>query len=405
MNRKSVSVFALVFLLSSSAWGQPRNAEGCYVGPGLAATLLFPYFEVDLGDPLGVGTLLSINNGGGGGDLVRLVAWTDWGIPTLAFDIYLKPFDVETINVGDLFNGNIPSTGGGADLSSFSGCDVHPPSHNNPSLSLNDQAQLKADHVGLEGPVFPESCVGAPHPDMIARGYITVDVVRQCSGIESGNTGGVLVSPASPSYFTDGGGAPGVAEAANVLWGDLIYVDSNNKAAQGSEAIPIWANPTKFVGADHFTFYGRFSGWDGRDERVPLPSRWNQRFLNGGPFAGGADLIVWRDPGVQVSSVTCGTTPPPFPLKDSSSVGDLDGNSMGLAGNIHFPLATQRVSVDSLGLPFTFGWLQLSFVASSIGVTGSHQAWVQPSLNASGLYSANFNGTPTEFLCNTDPTP
>ncbi len=404
MNRKFFAILALVFLLPAVASGQPQNAEGCYVGPGLAATLLFPYFEVDLGDPLGVGTLLSINNGGGGGELVRLVVWSDWGIPTLAFDLYLKPFDVETINVGDLFNGNIPSTGAGVDLNGIPGCTNNPTSHNNPALSAVEQAQLRADHLGQEGPILT-SCAGASHGDSIGRGYITVDVVQQCGGIESGMSGRPSISPVSPTYFAEGGGLPGVADTANILWGDIIYVDSNNKSAQGSEAVPIWANPAQFVGTDRFTFYGRYNNWDGRDERVPLPSRWNQRFLNGGPFAGGADLIVWRDTGRAPFLQTCGGVPTPFPLKDKTFVSDLDGNGSSLAGDTHFPLAPQRVSIDSLGLPFTFGWLQISFNASSIGASGSHQAWVQPSLNASGLYSANFNGTPTEFLCSTDPTP
>ncbi len=404
MKRNVVAAFALVLLCSSVAWGQPRNADGCYVGPGLAATLLFPYFEVDLGDPLGVGTLLSINNGGGGGELVRVVVWTDWAIPTLAFDIYLKPFDVETINVGDLFNGNIPSTGVGVDLSGVPGCTNDPPSHNNPALSNAEQEQMKADHTGQQGPIFT-SCAGASHSDSIARGYITVDVVGQCGGIEAGTSGRPSITPVSSTYFNEGGGLPGVAVTANILWGDVVYVDANNKSAQGSEAVPIWANPARFVGTDRFTFYGRYSNWDGRDERVPLPTHWNQRFLNGGPFAGGADLIVWRDTGRSPFLLPCGSVPTPFPLKDSTFVSDLDGNGMTLAGDTHFPLATQRVSIDSLGLPFTFGWLQLKFDADNIGVGGSNQAWVQPSLNASGLYSANFNGTPVKFLCDADPTP
>ena len=39
--------------------------------------------------------------------------WTDWGIPTMAFDIYLKGFDVQTINVRSLLDGLVPVTGVG----------------------------------------------------------------------------------------------------------------------------------------------------------------------------------------------------------------------------------------------------------------------------------------------------
>ncbi len=403
MKRSVCTVLVCCFLLSSTvALGQPFRGEGCTIGPGYAATLLFPYFEVDLDDPLGVGTLLSIGNGRGGDALTRLVVWTDWGIPTLAFDVFIPALGIETINVGDLFAGNLPSTGAGEDSSGIPGCLLNPPSHNNPILTTDQRLQVRADHLGLRGPLR-STCAGASHGDSIARGYITVDVVRECSGIEASEP---AVSPAAAAiYFTEGGGAPGVASDLNTLWGDIIYVDTRNNSAQGSEAIPIWANPTLFVGADRFTFYGRFSGWDGRDERVPLPSVWDQRFLNGGPFAGGADLIVWRDPGQGTSPVACGSVPSAFPLKDLTFLCDYAGDCSALAGDRNFPLATQRVSISSLGITLDFGYLELSFDPLTIGGNTGHQAWVQPSLKAGSLFSANFNGTPRNFLCNTDPTP
>ena len=39
-----------------------------------------------------------------------MVRWTDWGVPTLAFDIYLTGYDVQTLNLRDLFAGNLPMT-------------------------------------------------------------------------------------------------------------------------------------------------------------------------------------------------------------------------------------------------------------------------------------------------------
>ena len=59
--------------------------------------------------------------------------------------------------------------------------------------------------------------------------------------------------------------------------------------------------------------------------------------------------------------------------------------------NDSFPAATQRVSVASLSIPFSFGWAQVG--------TASSQMWVQPTLRASGLYSASWNGTPIQFNC------
>ena len=397
MTRKLVLVLLLTCsLFAVTASAQPFDAADCYVGPGLAATLLFPYFEVDLANPQGVGTLLSINNGLNTGGLVRVVFWTDWGLPTAAFDIYIEGFGVETINVVDVLSGNIPSTGSGVDLSGFEFCDILPPFHSNPAVTGDEQAQLVADHTGQAGPIFAD-CAGSPQGDQIARGYITVDVVDECSGVEGTDAFFSPVNTSTP-YFADGGSTDGIAIATNRLWGDIIYVDFTNNSAQGTEAIPVWANPTLFSDTDIFTFYGRFSAWDGRDERVPLPSIWDQRFLNGGPFAGGADLIVWRDPGSVTGPADCGMQPPEFPLSDDSFAFEFDGTLVGLASGDNYPLTTQRVSVDSLGIPFSFGWLQVQFSPAG-------QGWIQPSLNSASLFSANFNGTPADFLCDQDPTP
>lgn len=405
MIRTLVPVALALVLLVPQVSAQPFAAGACYVGPGLAATLLFPYFEVDLGNPLGAATLISINNGLSDPGLARAVLWTDWGNPTVAFDIYLDGFDVQTINLADVFSGNIPSTGEGVDLSAFDFCDALPPSHAMPVLSADERAQLAADHTGVPGPIFAD-CAGSVQADGIARGYITVDVVDECSGVEGSEPVFTPATAAGPfPYFVNGGSGDGVAIATNRLWGDIVYVNFSESSAQGTEAIPIWANPAEFTGTDIFTFYGRFSGWDGRDERVPLPAVWDQRFLNGGPFAGGADLIVWRDPGSPPQTVACGGEPSAFPLLDTTEVWDEEANSVMLGSNENFPLATQRKNIDSLGIPFTFGWAQLLFAPLFDPSVSWGQAWVQPALRASGIFSANFNGTPVIFLCSEDPTP
>ena len=59
----------------------------CRIGNQPAATLLIPYFEVDLGKPGGATTLLSVNNASAKPAIARVVLWTDWGVPTLAFDV------------------------------------------------------------------------------------------------------------------------------------------------------------------------------------------------------------------------------------------------------------------------------------------------------------------------------
>ena len=119
MYRMLALSLALTALLVAAPAGAQSTLGDCMIGPALGSTLLVPYFEVDLDDPNGVTTILSINNGRNDPALVRVVLWTDWGVPTLAFDVYLLGFDVQPINVRTIFAGNVPSTGEGADLSGF----------------------------------------------------------------------------------------------------------------------------------------------------------------------------------------------------------------------------------------------------------------------------------------------
>ena len=369
---------------SYPATAQPLAGD-CVIGPGLGATLLYPYFEADLTSFSGPTTLISINNGLFGEALVRVTFWTDWGNPTLAFDMYLASFSVNTINLRDTFNGGIPSTGEGVDLSGFPFCDSLPPFHSNPALSANEVAQLQADHTGQIGPLAGD-CGGSMTSDQIARGYITVDVVDECSGVEGFAP---TFTPANQSYpyFADGDEA-GIGININRLWGDIFYLSNDDASAHGSPAVPLWADATLFGGSRVYTFYGRLSGWDGRDNRVPLPRRWDQRFINGGPFAGGASMIVYHDPGVPPDFALCGTQPAAFPLdggmdalRDSGEdLLDLNSEFADIAG-----LATQRGLVGDLAIPYSFGWIQLDTDAGD----AEAQMWVQPTLSASGIYSAS----------------
>lgn len=378
--------FVLLFCLVVLVPGPARSAPECLIGPGLGATLLYPYFEVDTANPFGKTTLLAINNGLSGEAITRVVLWTDWGTPTMAFDVYLKGFDVVTINMRDVFNGNVPSTGAGEDLSAFDGCATSPPTYSTPVGTADQRTQLFADHTGVQGPLF-SSCVASQSADGLARGYVTVDQVTGCSGMEEIDA---LVTPRRSDYFTT------LAGQSNRLWGDLIYVDPANASAHASEAVALWADAAMFAGPNVYTFYGRFVGWNGSDARVPLPELWDQRFLNGGPFAGGADLIVFRDPGRETGSGTCGTTPAPFPLDTTITSLDEDaGNILDLSLSDALGLATQRVSISELSIPYSFGWLQIG--------SSPYGSWVQPVLSASGLYSAGFNGTPVNFLCSDTP--
>lgn len=81
------------------------------IAPEPAATLLLPYFEVDLADPQGRTTLFSVNNATPAAALTEVVLWSDLGVPTLSFQIYLTGYDVQTVNLRDIFaTGTLPRT-------------------------------------------------------------------------------------------------------------------------------------------------------------------------------------------------------------------------------------------------------------------------------------------------------
>src|SRR4051794_34010514 len=110
MVKKIALCLACVGLL---ALGGQAIAEICTIDDVPAATLLLPYFEVDLknnNSPFGVNTLFSINNAAAAAAIAHVTFWTDQSIPTLNFDVYLTGYDVQTISVRDIFNGILPRT-------------------------------------------------------------------------------------------------------------------------------------------------------------------------------------------------------------------------------------------------------------------------------------------------------
>ena len=87
-----------------------RAAEPCGLDAAPGSTLFLPYFEVDLANPQGLTTLFSIANAADIAVLTKVTLWTDAGIPTLGFFVYLTGYDVATVNLRDVFAGKLPRT-------------------------------------------------------------------------------------------------------------------------------------------------------------------------------------------------------------------------------------------------------------------------------------------------------
>ena len=252
----------------------------CEVSTQPAATLLFPYFEVDLADAQGRTTLISISNAGDEATVARLTVWSNVGLPSLSFDLVLDPRDVQSINLRNLLAGQIPLTDIDAELTNCEDPLVLP------DLDENGVADLVAWHTGVADSGGLCRGVAGDEPDL-ATGYITVDAMNQCAPYFA-YPNDHIVYQGNIHYFEDGGA--GLASNANVLWGDLILLDPAGDAAQSVAAVHIRADAERFSGQTR-TFYGY-----GADDRAPLPSTYRGRFLAGQPAGTETSFLLWLDP-------------------------------------------------------------------------------------------------------------
>lgn len=392
-----------------------------------AATLLLPYFEVKLDDPNGVNTTFTINNASAAAALAQVTLWTDEGIPTFNFNVYLTGYDVQQVNLRSLFDGGfVPITAdAGADPSdvvspkgplaqdlNFPGtggvCDVP---YLSPELTSAELRHIRTAHTGRRSAVLG-GCAGATYGDLVARGYVTVDAVTECTA----------TNPSTAGYFS------GTADARNILWGDYSIVTPAQNAEVGSSLVHIEScHGGGFVGyvgngagycpfaAGDYTFYGRLNGFDGTDNREPLSTVFATRYVQSGTFDA-TDLLVWRDTKLPPTGANgkhgCGKKPSWFPLSQSDVVGfdeqenptDLcfvfDNFSPAIGGSKPcFPLAAQRVSTATgnplghpLGPPAPFGWLfvNLNHTVAGDPQPGVAQGWIETVQGASGRFAAGF---------------
>jgi len=425
--RKHVFHSLLLMLVSSLALASSAHAAICDIEVEPAATLLLPYFEVDLRNPSGVTTQVALNNGDAHAELVHVVMWSDLSVPVLDFNIYLTGFDQEVFNLRDVIvNGLLPQTAStGQDPfdtispkgifsqdTNFASCNgVLPP----PALPPFFIAHLAAALTGHPSPVLRNRCAGRDLGDQIARGYLTMDVVNNCT----------LRFPGDAGYF--GAGGSGDVTNANVLFGDYIYVNTTKHSAQGLPLVHIEASDTdpRVTTTGNYTFYGRYDNWTAIDNREPLPTTFGPRYSISGANAASTDYIVWRDPKVNQSPFDCpvvaGVQPAWFPLGQEDVVifddqehpfvplTSIVSPSPPTAGIIPFPAAAQRTTVggSALPVPFNVGWIYLN-LNTAVAPAGSvppvdgeaAQAWVTLILSQNGGFSTGLEAMHLDSACN-----
>jgi hypothetical protein len=316
--------FLLLLIAASAFAASPstvNNDDSCDVTVGPAATLLLPYFEVDVSGNRTQDTLFTITNVTRLPQIAHVTVWTDWSFPVFTFNIYLTGYDVQGILINQILSGGVIAQNNGtgpttsqSPLGSLSaGFTANPnfagrgaaincanqPGLLNPALVAAVRSTLTTGvyNPGINNPGGSAACpnaVGGVHANAI--GYITIDVVSNCTSR----------LPTDPLYYTND------LLFDNVLIGDyqqlgprpagepilgsfdagvnpLIHIRAVPEGGEGGRSQVATALP--------YTFYDRYTPASERsfDRRQPLPATFAARFIQGGPAKFRTNLNIWRE--------------------------------------------------------------------------------------------------------------
>lgn len=412
MSRNVLPATLLAIALLASA---PLAAGVCDRGHQPAATLLLPYFEVELGNRPGLTTLFEINNAADREVLTKVTLWTDLGVPVMSFNVYLAPFDMVPVNLRDVLEGRLPQTEpasfhppvlpGDIDLSSCAGALPPRLETTSPRLSVPTPPNIVLVwdlwniFAGMRSPVrLNGGCGGYFHGDPVARGYLTVDTVGTCTSLTIGD----------PGYAVNGG--LGEITNDNVLWGNFYYVEPGGAFGTGMLLVHIQADGTdpETSVPGQYTFYGAFVQWQAADNRRPLASDYAVRHLVGGNSGMVTDFIVWRDPKTVVSAFDCAQEmPAPFPLGlEQLRFFDEGGDALIVDPALEvFPLVAQRVRVEDPGLlgahNYGWGYFELGHDATQAPPEDPSlaQAWVGVLMETGSGQVAGLPAVPMDGAC------
>ncbi|HEV7426811.1 MAG TPA: hypothetical protein VGQ46_10620 [Thermoanaerobaculia bacterium] len=305
MKRLLVVAACLLIANAASAGSSINNDDTCDIKVGPAATLLLPYFEIDVTGNTGQTTLFTITNVSRYPQIAHVTLWSDWGFPVLTFNIYLTGYGQQAINLADVLlrntiasaNGTSDatppgrlSTGTSPNLRASPGCIGNPGTV--PAAVIATVRSALTKGIYQAGNLSCGQPVGGIHANAI--GYATIDVVSHCTPR----------FPNDPAYFTED------LLYDNVLIGDYQQLGPRPEgaAAAGFEAagnpmVHIRAVPEGGSAGSNvptslpYTFYDRYtpSTTRSRDRRQPLPSTFAARFIQGGAGAFVTNVTIWRE--------------------------------------------------------------------------------------------------------------
>ena len=382
-----------------------RNDDSCDIAQLPAATLLLPYFEVDVTSPASTArtTLFTVVNTTNQPQIARVTIWTDWSLPMMTFDVFLTGYDVQAINLRDILtNGVLPGTSSNATRGSRSiaGNDHLLPSAATACANLPRVIPASIADVVRRALTTGElqTCgtnrVGGTHANAV--GYVTVDVVATCSA----------KSPADNNAFAE-------LLFDNVLTGDYQMVmpdPATGNFALGSPLVHLRAigeggnAGTPALTNLQRTFYDGFYGGQ-RDRRQPLPSAFAARYIQGGGTAFVTDFLIWREP-VRAAGATCATFDDNVTEFVEAVRFDERENPTALSPNpIPFPptsspvlaSASRVASSDSMFPPLesgdVAGWMYVNLARGASNAPTAAGGWLVTAMSAEGRYAVASDGT------------
>jgi hypothetical protein len=446
MSKRRVVLWTLIIMTVTGT----SFATLCTLDNVPAATLLFPYVVYDYnqgGD--GDNTILTITNTGPDAQIVHVTIWSDTHIPVIGFNMLLSGYDVQSLSIRDVLDwGWLPVTVHGTS----GGVAEHGPVDGTPDLSAPVSTSSLAQRCPADTPAYPgylvtpipatvlslikswlqlsqtvprlhSDCEGStypgstwnPEPFFDTRTtsdptwmYVTADVVWTCNLM--------LPSVDAALYWQDGPtnnpsfsttGAQRMTD--NVLMGDLIWVNLNERLSESVAAVHIEADdalgdtsynsPVRNASTGMVqTFAHAQSAPHGvSDQREPLPTAWAVRYFHAQGMTE-TRLRVWKAPTLEPDldfDYSCATDPSGTPwvypqVTDIASEMHAldcraytyyawDENEQVVSGPGAYPnrlpLAVQEVSVEEFFLPGNAGWMLFLWPPSNTDEADHYQTW------------------------------
>lgn len=431
--KKLICVFAVASLL---ALGGSAIAELCSIEAAPAATLLLPYFAVDLDNVAGVNTIFTINNASATAALSHVVVWSDMSVEVLDFNVYLTGYDVQTVNLGlALRDGLLPITGNGepespegpfsvSDGNSYPDCDALSFPYDNEDngdgtcgeLGCTRLADVQGMLLGDESSfLYPGDCVAIGDGDGVAKGYVTIDLVSDCTLQTPCGQG--WDDPDQGPYFT-GDPATSIGQYDNILWGDWFMLNPSENYAQGDTLVHIQAanpaNQAEIALLGNGSFYNRCD-WDVApyaDYRESLGTHFAAHWYENAAFTGGTQLTVWRDSTDDYGPFACGDEPWWYPMgqgqivifdeEENTTIPDICTISPCPPADpedVFAPREANLVDIADLNPPFESGWIYMNLNESYGEGYDLRQNWVGAIHSANGRFSVGMNAIILADFC------